>query len=305
MTTNFMIVSHLFMSTRTMLASPISRPRKSFSVTALLSSTTALLPSTTALLPRAATLRFSALACLATMALACKSAPPEPEPKTKSDSAPQAEATTVTAAVAKPVAAQVPVSSDDPLKGQFTLEDATKGLEGKGKLNATIDTSLGSVSCELYDDKAPITVANFVGLARGVRPFKDKDEWVKRPGYDGTIFHRVIKGFMIQGGDPEGKGSGEPGYVIPDEIWEGAKHDRRGLLCMANRGKNTNGMQFFITDANAPHLDGGYTIFGECGPDNVIEKLASVDTGRTTRQPGGDRPLDPPVIKSIVISRAP
>src|SRR5690606_29353807 len=151
----------------------------------------------------------------------------------------------------------------DPLGGKFTLADATQGLPATGKLVAEIETDQGTLSCELYDDKAPITVANFVGLARGLRPFKDPrtGEWVKRPAYDGTVFHRIIKGFMIQGGDPTGTGRGEPGYVIPDEIWEGSKHDQRGLLCMANRGKDTNGMQFFITDAAKPHLDGGYTIF--------------------------------------------
>ena len=89
---------------------------------------------------------------------------------------------------------------------------------------------------------------------------------MNKPAYDGTSFHRIIKGFMIQGGDAKGNGSGEPGYVIKDELWEGAKHDRAGLLCMANRGPNTNGAQFFITDAAAAHLDTSYTIFGECAP---------------------------------------
>jgi peptidyl-prolyl cis-trans isomerase A (cyclophilin A) len=196
---------------------------------------------------------------------------------------------------AKPVK-EVPVSPDDPLKGKWTLAEATQGLTGKGKLYADIQTGLGKLSCELYEDRAPITVANFVGLARGLRPFKDKGAWVKKPGYDGTTFHRVIKGFMIQGGDPQGTGGGEPGYVIPDEIWEGAAHDRRGLLCMANRGPNTNGMQFFITDAAAAHLDGGYTIFGECKPEDVIEKLASVPVS-------GDRAQSPTKIESIKIRR--
>jgi peptidyl-prolyl cis-trans isomerase A (cyclophilin A) len=140
-------------------------------------------------------------------------------------------------------------------------------------------------------------VANFVGLARGLRPFKDPTgKWVKKPAYDGTVFHRIIKGFMIQGGDAEGTGKGEPGYVIPDEIWEGARHDGRGYLCMANRGPNTNGQQFFITDGAAPHLDGGYTIFGKCQPDAVIEKLASSEVF-------GDRASDPPKIEKILISR--
>lgn len=228
--------------------------------------------------------------------LGCDSAPPEPEPRrpakveaeSKSESAP---------AKPKAATATVPKSPDDPLGGKFTLEEAVAGLPSEGKLVALMKTSLGTLSCELFEDKAPITVANFVGLARGLRPFKDASgEWVKRPGYDGTTFHRVIKGFMIQGGDPKGTGAGEPGYVIPDEIWPGAKHDERGLLCMANRGPNTNGMQFFILDGPAPHLDGGYTIFGKCSPPEVIEKIASTKTR-------GDRAIDPPRIESVTIER--
>jgi peptidyl-prolyl cis-trans isomerase A (cyclophilin A) len=160
-------------------------------------------------------------------------------------------------------------------------------------------TDAGTLKCELYEDKAPNTVANFVGLARGIRPFQDPKthEWVKRPGYDDGVFHRIIKGFMIQGGDPLGTGQGEAGYVIPDEIWPGASHNRRGLLCMANRGKNTNSMQFFILDAAAPHLDGGYTILGSCGPDAIIEKLAETPVR-------GDRAVTPPKIKKVTIKRA-
>jgi peptidyl-prolyl cis-trans isomerase A (cyclophilin A) len=181
----------------------------------------------------------------------------------------------------------------------FTLEDAVKGLTGKGKLVAEIKTDAGKLECELYDDRAPITVANIVGLARGLRPFKNqKGEWQKAPGYDGTTFHRIIKGFMIQGGDPAGTGAGEPGYVIPDEVWDGAYHSERGLLCMANRGPNTNGMQFFIMDGSAPHLDSGYTIFGKCGPDSVIEKLAETKVQ-------GDRAENPPKIQKVTIKRAP
>ncbi|HWA78320.1 MAG TPA: peptidylprolyl isomerase [Polyangiaceae bacterium] len=200
--------------------------------------------------------------------------------------------------VAKPVQAVTP-SPDDPLKGVFTLEDATKGLPGKGKLIAEIKTDAGKLECELYDDKAPITVANFVGLARGLRPFKNlKGEWQKSAGYDGTTFHRIIKGFMIQGGDPAGTGAGEPGYVIPDEVWDGAYHSQRGLICMANRGPNTNGMQFFIMDGSAPHLDSGYTIFGKCGPDSVIEKIADSKVQ-------GDRAENPPKIQKVTVHRAP
>lgn len=198
---------------------------------------------------------------------------------------------------AKPVA-QVKPTPGDPVQGKFTLEDATKGLGGKGeRLYADMETSLGKLECELWPDKAPLTVANFVGLARGNRPWKDKDgKWVKKPLYDGTVFHRVVKGFMIQGGDPNKDGSGGPGYVIPDEIWEDAHHDKRGLLCMANRGPNTNGSQFFIMDGSAPHLDNGYTIFGKCGPDEVIEKIASTPTL-------GDRAKEPPQIKKVTVRR--
>jgi peptidyl-prolyl cis-trans isomerase A (cyclophilin A) len=179
----------------------------------------------------------------------------------------------------------------------FTVADATQGISGSGALIATIDTDLGKLDCKLYDDKAPLTVANFIGLARGTRPWKDPDgKWVKKPAYDGTIFHRIIKGFMIQGGDARGTGSGEPGYVIPDEIWENATHDRPGLLCMANRGPNTNGAQFFITDAAAPHLDRSYTIFGECSPEEMVHKLASVEVM-------GEHPKTPPKIKSIKVKR--
>jgi peptidyl-prolyl cis-trans isomerase A (cyclophilin A) len=199
-----------------------------------------------------------------------------------------------------PTAAVQPTPGD-PVAGKWAFDDATKDLKGDGPLSAKIDTSKGAITCKLYDDKAPITVANFVGLARGLRPFKDpkkpgSNEWVKRPFYDGTTFHRIIKGFMIQGGDPLGTGSGEPGYVIPDELWQGAKHDRAGLLCMANRGHNTNGAQFFITDAAAAHLDGNYTIFGECTPEQTVHDIAGGETL-------GDRAKTPVTIKTVTISR--
>lgn len=192
-----------------------------------------------------------------------------------------------------------PLPSSDPARGRFSIADATAGLEGAGPLTATVKTSMGSFQCALFEDKAPITVANFVGLARGTRPYKSEvdGEWVKKPAYDGTTFHRIIKGFMIQGGDRRGNGTGEPGYVIPDEIWAGAKHDRAGLLCMANRGPNTNGAQFFVTDAPAFALDGKYTIFGECAPVSVIHAIAA------SPRSADDRPLTPVTIETVTISR--
>jgi len=241
---------------------------------------------------------------LAVAAGACRSTPAEPESRSVLKPAPQDTAAAASTTPATPPASpppvqtpKPPVSEDDPAHGKFSLEDATEKLPGKGPLVAEIETDAGKLVCDLYEDKAPISVANFVGLARGLRPFKAPDgKWTKKPAYDGTTFHRVIKGFMIQGGDPSGTGAGEPGYVIPDEIWAGAAHDQRGLLCMANRGPNTNGQQFFITDAAARHLDGGYTIFGKCGPDGVIEKLASVPVR-------GDHSETPSKIKKISIKR--
>ena len=246
-----------------------------------------------------AVLAVSSTAAIAALASACRSTPAEPESRSVLKPTPEVSAAPfATPAAQTPPPAEPPQaagSRDDPVHGKFTLDDATAGLAGKGPLVAEIETDEGKLQCDLYDDKAPITVANFVGLSRGLRPFKAPDgTWTKKAAYDGTTFHRVIKGFMIQGGDPSGTGAGEPGYVIPDEVWPGAAHDQRGLLCMANRGPNTNGQQFFIMDAAARHLDGGYTIFGKCGPDSVIEKLASV-------QVQGDHSVVPSKIKKISI----
>ena len=198
---------------------------------------------------------------------------------------------------AKPVRPVDP-SPDDPLHGVFSLADATRGLDGNGALVAQIDTPAGSLTCRLLEAQAPRNVANFVGLARGLRPFKDPvtSTWVKRPAYDGSTFHRIVRGFMIQGGDPTGTGRGEGGYVVPDEIWANAAHDRAGLLCTANRGPDTNGMQFFITDGPAPHLDGGFTIFGVCEPTSVVAAIARTPVER-------EKPRAPIVIKSVRIRR--
>lgn len=189
-------------------------------------------------------------------------------------------------------------ADNDPMGGNFTMEQATADLApGTGPIMATIETSFGSIRCELFDKKAPVTVANFIGLARGLRPFKDNGKWVTRNAYDGTTFHRVIEGFMIQGGDPRGTGKGEPGYILADELWPGSTHDHAGQLCMANRGRNTNGMQFFITDAPQTRLDGTYTIFGECTPTQVVHAIATVRKGP------GDRPESPVVIQKVTIDR--
>lgn len=190
---------------------------------------------------------------------------------------------------------------DDPAKGSFTLEEATKGLSGPASapLVAKIDTTLGTLTCQLFDKQAPITVANFVGLARGVRPWKDPKtgQWVKKPFYDGLIFHRVIPGFMIQGGDPLGVGMGNPGYRFQDEFSPDLKFDKPGLLAMANAGPGTNGSQFFITEGTPAHLNGRHTIFGECEPLSLVTKIANVERGAR------DKPVKDVVMKKVTISR--
>jgi peptidyl-prolyl cis-trans isomerase A (cyclophilin A) len=144
-------------------------------------------------------------------------------------------------------------------------------------IHATFQTSAGDLVVRLLPEKAPKTVENFVGLAEGTREWTDprSGEKVKRPLYDGTVFHRVIPDFMIQGGDPLGTGTGGPGYRFADEIGSDNRFDRPGLLAMANAGPNTNGSQFFITEVPTPHLNRGHTIFGEVvkGGD-LVAKIA-------------------------------
>ena len=144
-------------------------------------------------------------------------------------------------------------------RGSLT-EKATAGQT----LYATIETAQGSIVIELFSKDAPKTVANFVGLAAGEKAFEDPKTHaqVRRPFYDGLTFHRVIEGFMIQGGDPEGTGAGGPGYTFADEFQSGRGFDTVGLLAMANRGPDTNGSQFFITTSTPTHLNGHHTIFG-------------------------------------------
>ena len=129
---------------------------------------------------------------------------------------------------------------------------------------AVIETSVGNLTCTLFPDKAPIGVENFIGLATGTKDWKTSKGVTKHgvPLYDGTIFHRVIPGFMIQGGDPAGDGTGDPGYKFKNEVSDDLLFDQPGRLAYANAGPNTNGSQFFITEAATPHLNGGYTIFG-------------------------------------------
>jgi peptidyl-prolyl cis-trans isomerase A (cyclophilin A) len=193
------------------------------------------------------------------------------------------------------------VCGDDPEKGDFTLDEATKGLKGPktAPLSATIETTMGTFTCELYDKKAPVTVANFAGLARGVRPWCDEKTkaWVKKPFYDSLIFHRVIPSLMILGGDPLGVGRGGPGYKFKNENDPSLTFDKPGYLAMANAGRDTNGSQFFITETPQPALNGGYTIFGFCDPVSLVASIARVE-----RAPG-DKPLKDVAMKKVTIAR--
>lgn len=162
------------------------------------------------------------------------------------------------------------------LLGTFGIAQDKKQKLEKG-LYAKIETTKGDILIKLYQDKAPLTVANFVGLAEGKLKVFDSIQF-KEPYYDGIIFHRVIANFMIQGGDPTGTGSGGPGYRFWDETSPNDKFDKKGLLAMANSGPNTNGSQFFITHVPTPHLNGKHTIFGEVleGQD-VVDAIAQGD----------------------------
>jgi peptidyl-prolyl cis-trans isomerase A (cyclophilin A) len=191
----------------------------------------------------------------------------------------------------------------DPHGGKFTLAEATKGLDKTGTLAIHIDTSLGSIYCDLFEKEAPSAVANFVGLARAKRKFWDGDklEWTARPYYDGTMFHRVMPGFMIQGGDHTGTGNGGIGYTIADEITPGERADKAGQMFMATRGAGTGESQFFITTRAAPHIDGKFTKLGECAPIKVIEAISRVaSSGKPLFKPTTDV-----VVRGIEVRRLP
>ena len=167
---------------------------------------------------------------------------------------------------------------------------------------ATIATNHGDIRVNLFPDQAPKTVRNFTGLAEGTQEWTDPKVQAKStaPRYDGTIFHRIIPGFMIQGGDPLGTGTGGPGYRFDDEPHPELTFDKPYLLAMANAGPNTNGSQFFITVAPTTWLNFKHTIFGEVadqGSRDVVDAIAAVETGAQ------DRPTQDVVIESISISR--
>src|ERR1700723_4252835 len=161
-----------------------------------------------------------------------------------------------------------------------------------GPPTAIIDTTVGKLTCTLFPDKAPIGVANFIGLSNGTKDWSSPITHQKKHGvplYDGTIFHRLIPNFMIQGGDPMGTGTGDPGYAFKMETSNDLKFDRPGRLAYANAGPGTNGSQFFITEVPYSTLDGGYTLFGQCDDASVelVKQIARM--GRASN----DRPNKP------------
>ncbi|MFI0356530.1 peptidylprolyl isomerase [Actinomadura sp. 9N407] len=167
---------------------------------------------------------------------------------------------------------------------------------------ATLNTNQGKIVVQLYPDHAPVTVENFVSLAEGTRPWTHPETGEKKqePLYNGTIFHRVIDNFMIQGGDPLGRGTGGPGYEFQDEFHPDLKFDKPYLLAMANAGPGTNGSQFFITTnvQNTRHLSGKHTIFGKViEGTNVVDAISALPKGRN------DRPANDVVIESVTIER--
>jgi len=201
-----------------------------------------------------------------------------------------------------------------PLAAQTSTTHHTTSAASKGTAKpaakvahptAIIETTAGNITCTLFPDKAPIGVENFIGLAKGTKDWKSPATGRMihgKPLYDGTIFHRVIPQFMIQGGSPSGRGDGDPGYAFKNETSPDLIFDRPGRLAYANAGPDTNGSQFFITEVPTPDLDGGYTIFGQCNPASVeiVKKIARMPRDQR-RGPEQDRPYNPVKIHKIAI----
>ncbi len=182
-----------------------------------------------------------------------------------------------TAAAEEPAAPSAPTAPS-----ASALDDFTDHLSGQGPLVATIDTTEGSIRCRLFEDRTPITVANFVGLARGEITWADPtdgDVVRGKPFYDGVEFHRVIPEFVIQAGDRTGTGKHGPGYTIPDEFDPSLRFEVPGVLGMANRGPDTGGSQFFITEKPLPHLNDRHTVFGICRDLDTVRQIARTPAG--------------------------
>jgi peptidyl-prolyl cis-trans isomerase A (cyclophilin A) len=191
-------------------------------------------------------------------------------------------------------------SPDAPAPAAQTATPAQPASPQATGPTAVFDTSMGRMVCRLFSKEAPNTVANFIGLATGTRDWtnpKTHQVMHGKPLYDGTIFHRVIPGFMIQGGDPLGTGEGDPGYTFNDEINPNLNFDVAGRLAMANSGPNTNGSQFFITVAATPWLNQHYTIFGQCDDSSVWVAKSITDVNRDSN----NKPLEPVLLEKVTI----
>jgi len=207
----------------------------------------------------------------------------------------------VAKAPAPPPPPEQPAAGDDSLRPPTAADLAvyTKDIAGNGPLTAAIETSMGTFHCELFADKAPATVANFVGLATGKKTWRDPNNGQiqkGKPFFDGLIFHRVIPNFMIQGGDPLGRGQGGPGYEFGDEVNNGLSM-KPGTLAMANAGPGTNGSQFFITEGGPEWLNNKHTIFGSCKEVDLVKKIEGVPRGPN------DKPDTPVTINKVTISK--
>lgn len=248
--------------------------------------------------------RLVLLAALVPLAGGCeKSGPVETIPPEVLDPSLRPAETTDTAtktAIAKSRATEVgtfpaqvrpPVASD--------LQHYIDDLGTTGTLIAVIETSMGEIRCELFEEKTPITVANFIGLARGLKPYRDNStgEVRAQPFYDGLTFHRVMPTFMIQGGDPRSDGTGGPGYKFDNEIHPLLRHSGPGTLSMANAGADTNGSQFFISEAARADWDDNYTVFGRCKNLSVVRDIARVEVDDKKK------PLSPVAIERVSIIR--
>ncbi len=203
--------------------------------------------------------------------------------------------------VAPPLDPDPEATADKPPE-PTALQRYIDDIDGQGPLMVGIETTEGVIECELFADEAPITVANFVGLARGLKAFVDPrsgDLVSGTPFYDGVEFHRVIPNFFIQTGDRSGHGHGGPGYTIPDEFSQSLRHDSEGILTMGNQGEpDSGGSQFLILEKPVPHLDDHHTVFGQCRSLDVIRAISHVPTRDL------NRPIDPaPHIKSMTFSR--
>jgi peptidyl-prolyl cis-trans isomerase A (cyclophilin A) len=196
-----------------------------------------------------------------------------------------------------------PAAKTPPAKKPATTTAAKPAAAAPAEPTAIIDTTAGKMTCTLFPDKAPLGVANFVGLAQGTKDWTNPVSHAKKHGvplYDGTIFHRVIPNFMIQGGDPAGTGSGDVGFEFKNETSPTLKFDRPGRLAYANAGPGTNGSQFFITEVAYASLNGGYTIFGQCDDATVALVKQIARMGRDAN----DRPYRPVKINHITIAKA-